>query len=148
MYHNITRDLVSNELFRRVHPEEKTMGEYLREVVRPKHQIDIIIGMTDKEQLQRINYKPQSEWTTYKLVWNGPEKGPVTGNKKYWQDLAKTMENNHYEKIEMEWPKGRYEDDEKPEFLHSCLYRNFLTDQETFNQTPESLRMESPSSNA
>ena len=30
-YHAETRELVGNEIFRRVHPEGKTFGQYLRE---------------------------------------------------------------------------------------------------------------------
>ena len=37
MYHDITRDLVSNEIFRRVNPDGLTMGEFLRDVIRPEH---------------------------------------------------------------------------------------------------------------
>ena len=50
MYHDITRDLVSNEIFRRVNPDELTMGEFLRDVIRPEHQFDIIIGMNKDEE--------------------------------------------------------------------------------------------------
>ena len=29
-YHAVTRDLISNEIFRRVEPKGRTMGEYIR----------------------------------------------------------------------------------------------------------------------
>ena len=49
-YHAQTREIVGNEIFRRVHPEGKTMGEYLREDFGPKYGIDgIFIGMKGDE---------------------------------------------------------------------------------------------------
>ena len=31
IYHSLTRDLLLNELFRRVEPNKRTMGQFLRE---------------------------------------------------------------------------------------------------------------------
>ena len=45
-YHALTRDVIGNEIFRRVHPEGKTFGEFMREDFGPQFGIDkIFIGM-------------------------------------------------------------------------------------------------------
>ena len=49
-YHAETREMIAGEIFRRVHPEGKTMGEYLREDFGPTYGLDgIIIGMKKEE---------------------------------------------------------------------------------------------------
>ena len=45
-YHAITRDYISNEIFRRIHPEKLTFGEYLNQTFRAK------IGVQDSLFLQ------------------------------------------------------------------------------------------------
>ena len=44
-YHAITRGWVANEIFRRVHPEGKTIGEFLEEKVARPLDIDVYIGV-------------------------------------------------------------------------------------------------------
>lgn len=44
-YHAVCRDWIANEIFRRVDPEGRTMGELLREI-RSEFGIDIICGVT------------------------------------------------------------------------------------------------------
>ena len=43
-YHALSRDWISNEIFRRVEPEGRTMGEVLKEIGQ-EHGIDIRCGM-------------------------------------------------------------------------------------------------------
>lgn len=56
LYHTLTRDLISNEIFRRVEEKGRTMGEYLREELQKPHKFDMIIGMKDSEFSRRIPY--------------------------------------------------------------------------------------------
>ena len=53
-YHAITRGWIANELFRRVEPEGRTMGEFIRSEISKKLEADIYIGLTDAE-IERIN---------------------------------------------------------------------------------------------
>ena len=57
-YHGITRDWITNEIFRRVEPEGKTMGEYVRNVLKLK---GIIIGGPgpSKEEFHNENFLNQ-----------------------------------------------------------------------------------------
>ncbi len=53
-YHAITRGWIVNELFRRVDPEGRTVGEYLREEISGPLEVDAIIGVK-KDELNRIS---------------------------------------------------------------------------------------------
>ncbi len=53
-YHAITRGWIANELFRRVDPAGRTMGEFLREEISHPLGIDVFIGVPD-EELPRIS---------------------------------------------------------------------------------------------
>ena len=53
-YHAITRGWIVNELFRRVHPEGRTVGEFLREEISGPLEADAIIGVKEAE-LARIS---------------------------------------------------------------------------------------------
>jgi hypothetical protein len=47
-YHAVNRDWISNEIFRRVEPNGRTMGELLKEI-RSEFDIDIICGANEEE---------------------------------------------------------------------------------------------------
>ena len=51
MYHAVTRDWIANEIFRRVEPQKRTMGEYLSQEL---PDIDIHIGLHDQEAQDRV----------------------------------------------------------------------------------------------
>ncbi len=53
-YHAMTRGWIANELFRRVEPSGRTMGQFLREEISTPLGIDVFIGVHDQE-LPRIN---------------------------------------------------------------------------------------------
>lgn len=53
-YHAITRGWIANEVFRRVEPNGRTMGEFLRAEVSSKLDIDVFIGLRDDE-LSRVS---------------------------------------------------------------------------------------------
>jgi len=49
-YHAITRGWVANEIFRRVHPEEKTIGEFLEEKISRPLDIDVYVGVPARRE--------------------------------------------------------------------------------------------------
>lgn len=53
IYHSITKDWITNEIFRRVEPDGRTMGEYWREEIETKLDLDVMIGF-DEEGLERV----------------------------------------------------------------------------------------------
>merc|ERR1712087_586092 len=64
-YHAITRGWVANEIFRRVHPEGKTIGEFVDEKIARPLEADIYIGVpASKEQ----DYVPVHEFKLKKMI--------------------------------------------------------------------------------
>merc|ERR1712087_271868 len=64
-YHTITRGWVANEIFRRVHPEGKTIGEFVDEKIARPLKADIYIGVpASKEQ----DYVPVHEFKLKKMI--------------------------------------------------------------------------------
>ncbi len=53
-YHAITRGWVANEVFRRIEPDGRTMGQFLRDEVSDVLGADVYIGLRD-EEMQRIS---------------------------------------------------------------------------------------------
>jgi len=53
-YHALTRGWIVNELFRRVDPAGRTIGEYLREEVSGPLQADVVIGVDDGD-MERVS---------------------------------------------------------------------------------------------
>lgn len=53
-YHAITRGWIANEVFRRVEPSGRTMGEFLREEISKPLDADVYIGLQEHE-LERLN---------------------------------------------------------------------------------------------
>ena len=53
-YHAITRGWIANEVFRRVEPQGRTMGEFLRAEISEPLGVDVYIGLKD-EELDRVN---------------------------------------------------------------------------------------------
>ena len=47
MYHSASRDWITNEIFRRIEPEGRTMGEYLAQGLRSEFGFDIVCGMKE-----------------------------------------------------------------------------------------------------
>jgi CubicO group peptidase (beta-lactamase class C family) len=66
-YHGVTRGLILNEIFRRVEPQGRTMGEFLREEISGPLGADVQIGANDSE-LERYS----------DLIWPGM-KGAIVG---------------------------------------------------------------------
>jgi hypothetical protein len=58
------RDVISNEIFRRIHPEGLTYGEFLRQVICPLigSEGELIMGATEEEVKLIQPTKFQSNW--------------------------------------------------------------------------------------
>ena len=78
MYHPITRDWISNEIFRRVDPKKRTMGQYLREEFCPEYGLDIVCGANEEELNKIRDIRPMGNMENLKLLWKGPKNAPVT----------------------------------------------------------------------
>ena len=52
-YHAVSRGFILNEIFRRVHPEGKTIGEHIREEFFKKLEADIFYGL-EEDELERV----------------------------------------------------------------------------------------------
>ena len=52
-YHAVTRGWIVNEVFRRIDPESRTIGEYLQ-VLNDSLGVDVIVGVKE-DQLSRIS---------------------------------------------------------------------------------------------
>ena len=110
-YHSTTRDMCTNEIFRRVEPEGRTYGEYLRSVISPEHGIDIVLGANEEELKRIINWEMKGTWETLKLMWNGPEKNPVAGNFTDMKFLGQQMDATKEGSPDTQgWPKGKTND--------------------------------------
>jgi hypothetical protein len=73
----MTRDLISNEIFRRVSENGRTMGEYIREILNPLCEIELVCGANEEELEKIFDYTVQGKWSTMKAIWQGPTKVPV-----------------------------------------------------------------------
>lgn len=47
IYHKLTRDWVANEIFRRVEPQRRTMGEYMKDSFCKDFGLNIVLGATE-----------------------------------------------------------------------------------------------------
>ncbi len=57
-YHALTRGWIVNELFRRVDPGARTVGEYLREEISGPLEADVVIGVRDEEMPRVRRVRP------------------------------------------------------------------------------------------
>ena len=55
-YHSLTKDLIANEIFRRVQPKGMTMGEYMH-MLSEKYGIDVHITLNDNDFQRAFDYK-------------------------------------------------------------------------------------------
>lgn len=49
IYHAISRDWITNEIFRRVEADGRTMGEYWREEIQEQHDLDVHINLLEND---------------------------------------------------------------------------------------------------
>ncbi|TDG13371.1 class A beta-lactamase-related serine hydrolase [Seongchinamella unica] len=57
-YHAITRGWIINELFRRVDPEGRTIGEFLRQEISGPLGADVMVGVNEQERLRMFPVQP------------------------------------------------------------------------------------------
>ena len=53
VYHAMSKDLIANEIFRRVESSGRTMGEYFREEIMEQHGLNIYLNM-EKSELHKV----------------------------------------------------------------------------------------------
>merc|ERR1712241_182576 len=93
-YHAITRGWVANEIFRRVHPEGKTIGESVDEkIVRPL-KADIYIGVPASRE---DDYAPAHEIDLKKMIRESLKPASTRGIALGFVDLMKTL--NEFRKL-------------------------------------------------
>lgn len=60
-YHALCKDLITNEIFRRVEPQGRTMGEYFHQEIKDRYQIQVQICSTPEDNAITQNVKFASE---------------------------------------------------------------------------------------
>ena len=87
-YHAITRGWVANEIFRRVHPEGKTIGEFVDEKIARPLEADLYIGVpASREQ----DYVPVHEFELQKMIRESLKPASNRGIGIGFVDLMKTL---------------------------------------------------------
>ena len=96
IYHATSRDTILNEVFRRVEPSGRTMGEYLRQEILPEFGIEIFSGMTEQEMEKHAKIEYFGPWKNFKQFMGGKNKNPISFNMsemyKMMNDYGKNME--------------------------------------------------------
>ena len=110
-YHGMNRDTILNEVFRRVEPSGRTMGEYLREEIMPNFGVEIFCGMTEQEMEKHCSVEYFGMWKNFKLLMSGKEKNPICYS---MGDMWKVM--GDYSKMTEEckklgWPEQVYNEE-------------------------------------
>ena len=76
LYHAWTRDWISNEIFRRVEPQGRTMGEYSKQELNAKlGPNSFVIGCTDHDLKRVVRYNTPKKETMFELLQEGKEEG-------------------------------------------------------------------------
>ena len=65
-YHALTKDWITNEIFRRVDEKQRTMDEFMREEIHPKIGEGIHIALNDDEMHKCYNFNFVSNWMMIK----------------------------------------------------------------------------------
>ncbi len=71
-YHSITRGWIANEIFRRLDPAQRTMGQFIREEVAEKAGLDVFINLHENE-LHRISPLHSVSMASQLLRWSLPK---------------------------------------------------------------------------
>lgn len=66
-YHSLSRGFILQEIFRRVDPKKRTIGEYLKEEIARPLETDTYLGASESEIARR---SPLAGWSKAKVVWN------------------------------------------------------------------------------
>ena len=109
-YHMFSRDMITNEIFRRVEPSKRTMGEYLRQEILPNFDIEVFSGMTDPDYKKHIHHDWVGHWKNFKEIisganfeklWHqGPGKVPIDDSMNGFGTLMDNMKKNNAMKKE------------------------------------------------
>ncbi len=62
-YHALSRGVILNEIFRRVDPKKRTIGQVLREEVAGPLQADVYIGLRPEEESRVTKLEVWKQWT-------------------------------------------------------------------------------------
>jgi CubicO group peptidase (beta-lactamase class C family) len=92
IYHITNRDWIVNEIFRRVEPSGRTMGEYLAQDLRQEFGFDIVCGMKEGDWKNYIAETDQSGWSMAKMVFKGPKTSYVNMTMGEMSALSKSEE--------------------------------------------------------
>jgi len=87
-YHTITRGWVANEIFRRVHPEGKTIGEFVDEKIARPLEADIYIGVPASRE---NDYVPVHEFELKKMIKESLKPASSRGISLGFLELMKTL---------------------------------------------------------
>ena len=59
-YHAVSKDWITNEIFRRVEPKGRTMGEYFEQELKDKYTSNVYLRMNKEDLSKYYNYKTHS----------------------------------------------------------------------------------------
>lgn len=93
-YHAITRGWVANEVFRRVHPEGKTIGEFVEEKIARPLEADLYIGVPASRE---EDYAPVHEFDLKKMIRESLKPASSRGIGLGFLELMKTL--NEFRKL-------------------------------------------------
>jgi CubicO group peptidase (beta-lactamase class C family) len=66
VYHALTKDFITNEIFRRVEPSGRTMGEYWQQEIQKKLGVDVYLKMDEADLVKCFNFTWLGMWRCYK----------------------------------------------------------------------------------
>jgi len=103
-YHAISRGWIANEIFRRVHPEGKTIGEYLEAEISKPLDADVYVGVpTSREE----DYAPVKNFTMGKMIRESMKCGSRAIDLNFSQLLSLL---NEFRKMEQEEQAKAFKD--------------------------------------
>ena len=93
LYHAMTKDWILNEVFRRVEPDGRTMGEYFdQEVKKQMGDIDVYLGMKEEDLKKGYDYDFHGLWSSMRNGRTSWENGRVVT---YPLGSVKAVMNHH-----------------------------------------------------
>ena len=73
IYNGFSRDWITNEIFRRVEPQGRTMSEYLNQELKADFKFEMVMGAKENDWDQYIELNQQGTWSMMKLLFKGPK---------------------------------------------------------------------------
>ncbi len=101
-YHGMTRGLILNEIFRRVEPQGRTIGEFLRDEVCGPMNADVVIGTNkeDEEKLKKLTAPSMGTVACHSMIPKAVShriEVSMWGMIKSMYDMSKMMKNREGE---------------------------------------------------